>query len=68
MYTVDFAYILPDADGVPVEHYQHILDLFSEATWLRVIGNAGFQPKSLTGPNQKRVFIGVRPKNRQPGT
>ena len=48
MYTVDFAYLLSDAGGVRVEHDRHIYGLFPKDTWLRVLREAGFQPKPLT--------------------
>ena len=60
MYTIDFAYLLRDSDGVRVEHERHIFGLFPEATWLRLLRDAGFRPKPLTHPRQNRVFIGVR--------
>ena len=64
-YTVDFAYLLRDASGVRVEHDRHIYGLFPEATWLRLLGDAGFEPRSLTDPNGAapygdRAFAGVR--------
>ena len=69
VYTVDFAYLLRDAGGVHVEHDQHIFGLFAEGTWLRLLGEAGFEPTALTHPNkpptdpyQRRAFIGVREK------
>ena len=64
IYTVDFAYLLTESGEVRVEHDRHIFGLFPEATWVRLVRGAGFQPQPLTEPRQqKRVFIGVRAKS-----
>ena len=60
VYTVDFAYLLRDAGGLRVEHDQHMLGLFPEALWLRLLRDEGFQPKALTDFRQNRKFIGVK--------
>lgn len=43
-YQVDYAYLLHE-DGQPprVEHDRHIEGLFSRATWLTLLGEAGFR-------------------------
>ena len=67
MYTVDFAYLLWESGEVRIEHDRHTFGLFPEATWVRLVRDAGFQPQSLTEPrHQKRVFIGVRAKSKLP--
>ena len=60
MYTVDFAYLLRDEDGVRVEHDRHIFGLFPQATWLRLLKDSGFQPNSFMGPEDLRVFVGSK--------
>jgi len=47
-YTVDYAYVLREADGTTrVEHDRHIEGLFSRETWLRLLRKAGFDPKVM---------------------
>ena len=60
MYTVDFAYLLRDADGVRVEHVRHFYGLDPQATWLRLLEEAGVHPGTLNGPDQTTVFSGYR--------
>ena len=67
-YTVDFAYLLKDADGsTRVEQDRHIEGLFSRATWLRLLGGAGFHPKSVPfdhselEPGSYELFVAVKP-------
>lgn len=61
---VDYAYLLRDGDGrVRVEHDRHICGVFPRATWMRLLGDAGFRPERRegiedeTGPD---IFIGVK--------
>lgn len=43
-YVVDYTYVLREGDGlVRVEHDRHIEGLFSEADWLRLLADVGFQ-------------------------
>ena len=65
---VDYAYILRETDGtVRVEHDRHIEGLFSRDTWLRTLGEAGFEPQVLpfehsdVEPGKHEVFVCVRP-------
>jgi len=45
-YTVDYAYVLRDADGsARVELDRHVEGLFSRDVWLRLLTEAGFMPK-----------------------
>jgi len=47
-YTVDFAYLLREADGsVHVEHDRHVEGLFPRDTWLRILREAGFEPEAV---------------------
>jgi hypothetical protein len=46
---------------------RHLLGLFSHADWLRLIAQAGFEPRSLTvernddEPDTTSIFIGIKP-------
>jgi trans-aconitate methyltransferase len=67
-YVADYAYLLRDRDGgVRVEHDRHVEGLFSRATWLRLIAEAGFDPSvapfdhSELEPGTYEVFVGRRP-------
>ena len=60
MYTVDFAYLLRDSEGVRVERDRHIYGLFPDATWIGILRDAGFQPARLTHPCGNPVFVGIR--------
>ena len=45
-YVVDYACLLRGPDGVVrVEHDRHVEGLFSRATWLRLLSEAGFEPR-----------------------
>ncbi|MBI4202416.1 MAG: class I SAM-dependent methyltransferase [Chloroflexi bacterium] len=47
-YTVDYAYLLREADGsVRVEHDRHVMGLFSESDWIRLLRDTGFQASAL---------------------
>ena len=67
-YLVDYAYMLRGRDGeVRVEHDRHIEGLFSRADWLRLLTNAGFQPRALplehsdVEPGLHEVFVANKP-------
>ena len=74
-YTVDYAYLLRDADGtVRVERDRHIEGLFARGDWLRLMADAGFQPRAVRfehselEPGQYEVFVGRKPAEiRRPG-
>jgi len=66
-YTVDYAYLLRDADGsVRVERDRHLEGLFSRTTWLRLLESAGFDAKvvpfahSEEEPGSLEVFVAVK--------
>ena len=47
-YTVDYAYLLREADGsVRVEHDRHVEGLFPRATWLRLLEEIGFTARAV---------------------
>jgi SAM-dependent methyltransferase len=44
MFHVDFAYLLQEGDGLPrMEQDRFTMGLFNEATWLRLMGDVGFE-------------------------
>ena len=46
--TTDYAYLLRDNDGsMRVEWDRHVEGLFARAEWLRLLREAGFQPKTV---------------------
>jgi SAM-dependent methyltransferase len=68
-YTVDYAYLLREADGsVRVEHDRHVEGLFPRATWLRLLSEAGFQARSVPvehselEPGSYELFVATRPR------
>jgi len=67
-YTVDFAYLLRDADGsLRVEQDRHIEGVFSRDTWLRLLSEAGFQANvvpfehSELDPGSCELFVERKP-------
>lgn len=67
-YEVDFVYLLQEGDAEPdVVHERHIEGLFSEATWLRMLVDAGFdarmerQDVAVDPEGTQVLFIAVRP-------
>ena len=70
-YVVDHAFLLRDASGVRAVHDRHIEGLFDQATWLRLIREAGFVAELLerpvTGGHLAQVFVGRRRPARREG-
>jgi SAM-dependent methyltransferase len=71
-YVVDYAYLLRDRDGsVRVELDRHIEGVFSRADWLRLMRQAGFEPRAVpvdhsdVEPGTYEIFVGIR--TRRPG-
>ncbi|MQA89973.1 MAG: methyltransferase domain-containing protein [Gemmatimonas sp.] len=68
-YTVDYAYLLRNADGsMRVEHDRHIEGLFERATWLSIMTDVGFEARGVPFVHSEvdynlEVFIGHRPKD-----
>ena len=67
-YVVDYAFLLREPDGsVRVEHDRHVEGLFSRATWLRLLTEAGFEPRAIPfehselEPGSHEVFVARRP-------
>ena len=66
---VDYAYLLRTPDGtVRVEHDRHVEGLFSRAVWLRLLSEAGFEPRvvpfnhSELDPGSYEVFVATKPE------
>lgn len=63
--VADYAFLLREADGdVRVAHDRHICGLFPRATWLRVLGESGFEAEhreGIPGETGPDIFVGVRP-------
>ncbi len=64
-YTVDYAYLLRDADGsVRVVHDRHVEGLFPRAQWLQILADVGFEARAVPfdhselEPGSHEVFIG----------
>jgi SAM-dependent methyltransferase len=67
--TVDYAYLLREADGsVRVEHDRHVEGLFPRATWLELLEAAGFRARAVPvehselEPGRYEVFVATRPQ------
>ncbi len=61
-YVVDFAILIRDKTGrVRLEHDRHVLGLFRRARWLRLLREAGFQPRVLRDRHVRDAFLGRRP-------
>ena len=68
MYFVDYAYLLREGDGrMTVEWDRHVEGLFPRAEWIRLMTDAGFQPRgipvdhSALEPGSYEVFAARRP-------
>jgi SAM-dependent methyltransferase len=67
-YVADYTCVLRDRDGsIRVEHDRHVEGLFPRALWLRLLGDAGFEPAvvpfdhSELEPGRYFVFVARRP-------
>lgn len=67
-YLVDYAYLMRSGDGsVCVEHDRHVVGLFGRDDWLRLLGEAGFEPRvvpfdhSELEPGTHEIFVAKRP-------
>jgi SAM-dependent methyltransferase len=66
-YLVHYAFLLRTADGqVHPEYDRHVEGLFPRASWLRLLSEAGFDPRvvpfehSELEPGSHEVFVGMR--------
>ncbi len=61
-YTVDFAYLLRDRnEPVRVVHDTHVFGIFPRDTWLRLLREAGFDPRAIADPWGREVFVCKKP-------
>jgi len=67
-YTVDFAYLLRERGGsVLVEQDRHVLGLFAQAEWLRLLAEVGFEASAVPfrhsepEPSAREVFLAIKP-------
>jgi SAM-dependent methyltransferase len=61
VYELAMAYILRDDDGsVRFEGDRHQFGLFSRATWLQLLENAGFLPRPVVVGSKREVFVGKK--------
>jgi SAM-dependent methyltransferase len=67
-YVTDYAYLLRTPDGaVHVEHDRHVEGLFPRAVWLRLLSEAGFDPRAVPfdhselEPGSYEIFVAKRP-------
>ena len=49
-FRVEYAFLLRDGDVVTSFHDRHVEGLFTRATWLRILGSAGYQVESTPRP------------------
>ncbi len=67
-YVVDYAFLLRGPDGgTRVAHDRHVEGLFSRADWLRLLADAGFEPRAVPfdhselEPGSHEVFVTRKP-------
>jgi hypothetical protein len=61
-FVVDFAYLLREADGsTRVEPDRHLEGLFVRNDWLRLLREAGFQPKTVPDSFGRDIFVAIKP-------
>ena len=63
--TTDYVFLLRDANGeVEVAHDRHHTGLFGRAVWLRLLEDAGFEPREVieetTDDRTPRIFFVAR--------
>ena len=66
-YTVDYAVMLRDGEGVTVEYDRHVEGLFARDVWLQSLAAAGFEARcvpfehSELEPGSYEIFMGRKP-------
>ena len=64
-YTVDFAYLLREgSQPVRVIHDTHVFGIFSREIWLSLLRSVGLDPRFVSDPWGREVFIGVNSSSR----
>lgn len=62
IYRTDFAILLRNSRGdTRVVHDSHIEGIFPRAEWMRLLREAGFEPRSLTDEWGREIFVAKRP-------
>ncbi|HLX05884.1 MAG TPA: class I SAM-dependent methyltransferase [Candidatus Binatus sp.] len=62
-YRTDFAIMLRDRNGdTRVVHDSHLEGMFPRAEWMRLLSEAGFEPRSLTDEWGREIFVAKRPR------
>jgi SAM-dependent methyltransferase len=69
MYTVEYAFLLRDAQGVSAVHDRHVEGLFARQTWLALVAQVGYQVELLARPTEEgpepaffdQMFLARRP-------
>ena len=63
-FAVDYVLVLSEGGTVTVEHDRHVNGLFPRATWLRLMGEAGLEPRTVSHTfsdgSSCEVFTGFR--------
>jgi SAM-dependent methyltransferase len=74
-YLVHYAYLLRLPDGsMQIEQDRHVEGLFSRATWLRLLSDAGFDARAVPlehselTPGSHEVFVAIKPASSPPDT
>ncbi len=61
-YRTDFAIMLRDRAGdTRLVHDSHIEGIFPRAEWMRLLRDAGFEPRTLTDEWGREIFVAKRP-------
>ena len=62
-YITDYVVVFREA-GLPVtvEHDQHVLGLFADADWLRLLDEVGFKARFVVDPYNRHVFVAHKPE------
>ncbi|MEZ4768990.1 MAG: class I SAM-dependent methyltransferase [Caldilineales bacterium] len=69
-YVMDMGYLLLHSDGsMQAVHDRHVFGVFSRATWLRLLAEAGFAPQLIVDPDDElwdsgggELFVGRKPR------
>jgi SAM-dependent methyltransferase len=62
-YRTDFAIMLRDRSGdTRLVHDSHIEGVFPRAEWMRMLREAGFEPRTLTDEWGREIFVAKRPR------
>jgi hypothetical protein len=60
-YLSEYAYLIRNKDGTVQSYYdRHVLGLFSQHDWLRLLGDSGFETKMIRDHYDRFIFTGVK--------